>query len=504
MNLIKLTTSFLLLALVSGCYKDKGNYSYLPINGINIKDSSSKTLIAIGVGDTLKLTPKIEQTLQADSLSYEWFVYDNTPSSAYNLPQTVIARTRNLAYKIDVATFTLGRNYKLTYKVTDLKTGVSSFLLYNLLISNDFREGWLVLENINGVADLSIVLPSGKIVHHLYSGQNASSPLNDPLRLEMTSFDVTDALSASGKRMYLVSAGDAVELNYLTFEKRFNYEELFFKAPVPKKPQYINWFGYYYRPDYISSGGGIIINNGQLHYNLTGGFPGAKMWGAELLNPDGRLDYQIYPFVAGGYTYNAAYSVVVYDNVYKRFYVVGSTGLKSFPITASNDVFDMNNVGMDMVYMDSSNVHSQYNAIFQKDETPYYIRFSTVASVAAPVVTLTKALINTPDILNAGSLTSSTITPHIYYSIDNKVFRYETTSNTVALVYSFPEGENITKLRYRKGIPGLPESCLVAATWNGTEGKLYEFTVSPVGGISVPDKEYVGFQKIVDVNYKLP
>ncbi len=501
----KLLYILLALVLLQSCYKDKGHYDLHPINAITIKDNASGSLIAVEVGDTIKLAPQILQTMPVEEkeLEYEWSVYDNSPNSPYNLPNTVIDSTRNLSYVVKGAPFTLGQRYRLTYKVTDKTTGVSSFLLYQLLISNSFREGWLLLEDVDGTTDMSIILPNDTVVHHLYTSTNAAAPLGKPLRLELTPFGVTDDLSASGKRMYIVAEGGAVELNYLTFEKLFDYPQLFFKAPVPADPEYINWRGYLYGSRQYG-GDGIIIDDGKIHYNLVGGFPGAKYWGAELLAPGVNLDYRIFPFVAGGINYNSAYSMVVYDNKNQRFYAVSSTALNAFPASASNSLFDMNNTGLEMIYMDSSNVLGEYNTIMNGAGTPYYLRFSTDATTAAPVITLAKATIADAKILQASSWTSSTITPHIYYSIDNHIYRYETTSNTVASIFSFPSGESITKLLYRKGIPGSQSPYLLAATWNGSEGKLYLFPVTATGNLSNYTKHYSGFNKIVDISYKLP
>lgn len=497
-------TFCMLFMLLQGCYKDKGNYTLHPINEVTIKDSASSKLIALRVGDTLKLHPIIESTegkTDADYI-YEWSVYDNTPSSDYNLPRTVIDSSRNISYVIKGAPFTLGQNYQLTFKVTDKQTGVSAYGFYSLLISNDLREGWLVLENDKGHTDMSIVLPTDTIIHHLYTDRNAATPLGEPLRLELTLFDVTDGLSTAGKRMYLVAKGNAVELNYLTFEKKFDYANLFFKVPGTPDPSYVNWHGYLSGSRLFSSAG-VIIDNGKLHYNLVGGFPGAKMWGAELLNPSGSLNYQLFPFVAGGITYSSAYPMVVYDNVGKCFYTVSSTALGDFPASASDDIFNMNHVGMELINMDSSNVLGQYNTIFKSGNAAWYIKFSTEAKTDAPVVTLAKNQITDPTILTASSFTSSTTTPHIYYSLDNAIFRYETTSNTNLKSYTFPASEKITKLSYRKGVPGALTPYLMVATYDGQQGKLYVFPIDAVGNLKTPIKTYKGFSKIVDVNFKV-
>lgn len=493
-----LTIISILAVLFSSCYKDKGNYEYAAANQMKIT-TTGPINIPITFGDTLKLSPVITQTTaqNEDNLTFEWMVFDNSPASNYTLPKTVIGTARNLSVKITEPPFTLNQNYRLTYKVTDKRTGVSSFLFYNLTIINKYAQGWMFLEDKSGVGDFSMLLPDGTVERNVYSSLNASNPMGKPVKLEITAFQITDDLSPSSKKIYLLTETDGMELSYQTMLKKFNYGYLFYAAPSTFKPTRHTWAST--STSAVLSGSlGVAINNGKVHTNLVGGFPGSKKWGASLLNPAGNQNYTAAPFVAGGTTYVAT----VYDNINKRFYSAGNTVLNAFPGTAST-VFDMNNVGMDLLYMDSANVVREYNAIF-KDETntPWLLKFKTVATAAAPNITLEKKQMVAPDVVSMTAAASSTLTPHIYYSVGNRMYKYETTSNSTVPQYTFPAGETVTVMKFSRAPAGTSQ--LVAVTWTGTESKVYFFNVSTVGDFTAYSNVYGGFARIVDLGYKVP
>ena len=495
---------FLFLAavlLLSACYKDKGNYAYQEINRITVVDPAAGSRIYIYQGDTLKLNPVVNQTFPSDDLSYAWFVYNNSSNSVYTMPRDTIARTPNLSYKVTGDIFVLGENYRLTVKVTDNKTGVSSVRQYDLTISNKYGSGWMFLEEKGNGADMSMILPDNTAEHSIYSLLNPSSPLGKPVSITSSQFNVTDDMSTPNKRIYIQTENDAIELNNLTLTKKFDIGYLFFMKPQVVKPTYIGWAAYIYGAAPFQRIG-IAINNGQVHTNLVGGFPGIKKWGEAITNPDGLYDYNIAPFIAGSTGYSATYPVVVYDKKYKRFYSVGPNALAAFPAAAST-VFDMNNVGMDILMLDSSNVVDRYNAVMKDGSTPYLLQFRTAVTTGDPVATITKTAMNAPGIVNAAALASSTLTPHIFYGTANELYKYETSSDTYSNIYSFPAGENVTKMDYQRSVPGAGQQRLVVTTWNGTEGKVYFFDISPVGdlGGSYTDV-FDGFDKIIDLAYK--
>lgn len=110
---------------------------------------------------------------------------------------------------------------------------------------------------------------------------------------------------------------------------------------------------------------------------------------------------------------------------------------------------------------------------------------------------------NAPGILNMGTAASSVITYHIYYGVNNRIYRYEPSSNSSLEQYDFPAGEKVVLLRCPPPFFDNPQ--VAAVTWDGTQSRLYlfyiSFTATP-GTISAYSVAYGGFGKVVDAQYK--
>lgn len=506
--------SALVLALVvlfSACHKDNSNDGFTPINKIAVTDLKSTGVITVFQGDTLKLKPELSQSMAAnlDQLDFKWVIYNNNGAVSLAMPRFDLATGYGLNQYIDGSFFVLGEPYVVRFTVTDKPSGVTYYLNYNITIGNKYVNGWITLEDNAGKGDLSFVFPDHSAEHGIYSDRN-TTVMTGPKKLEIVPFTVTDDISASGKRLYILAESGSQEYNYLTMVKKFDYAFEFFAAPAIQKPEVMTWYST------ASAGGtarssslGLVINNGKAHSNLVGGFPGIKKWGDVALTPENTTNYSLAPFSAGGPSYPA----IVYDNTSKRFYhirgfnpspVAGS--LESFPggsTSGVSSVFDMNNVGMTMMFLDSADVIHEYTAIMKDaNNAPYLLRFKTANSTAAPIITLKKTEMNAPGILDYSAAAGSTTTPHIYYANGNVISRYETSSNSVLDTYSLPAGENITAMRYAKHSLNNQGPRLAIATWNGSVGKVYYYPVTTTGSLGAYTDVITGFKKVVDMVYK--
>lgn len=496
------------IIILSSCSKDKSTLGLNTLNKIGLADPKTANVVNIFQGEVLNLKPELSQTMaeKIEDLEFEWSVYDNSSTSSYSVPEAVISKAYELKYLVNNEVFTLGQQYLLRLTVKDKKTALSSYLNYTVLVGNKYGTGWLVLEDKAGKGGLSFVFTNNTVEHGIYNDRNAT-PLLGPKKLELTPFAINDDISAAGKRLYILAESGSQEYNYLTMVKKFDYGFEFFSAPAIQKPEVMTWTSPDDKSSARSGGLGVVINNGKLHSNLIGGFPGVKKWGDIAQNPAGNINYSLAPYVSGG----RGYPAIVYDNTAKRFYnvrgysaspIAGS--LEAFPTAASTPTtFDLNNVGMVMLFQDSADVAKEFNAVMKSsDNQAYLLRYKTNKTDDVPAITLTKALINAPGILNYTAASGSTSTPHIYYSNANVISRYEISSNTVVDTYSFPASEQITCIKYAKYAPDKLGARLAVGTWDGSQGKLYYFSVSSTGSIGSYTNVLTGFGKIVDVAYK--
>ena len=502
--------ALLFVATITGCYKDDSNNDIRPVNNIALSDPKAGAQLVVYQGDSLKLKPALTQTMKDNlgQLEFTWIVYNSNGAVSLAAPRVELSKSYELKYLVKGDPFILGEPYVVRIAVKDKETGVTSYLNYNILIGNKYGTGWMTLEDKSGKGDLSFIFPDYTAEHGIYTDRN-TAVITGPKKLEITPYPVSEDISPTGKRIYILAENGSQEYNYLTMVKKFDFSFEFFNAPSVQKPVVMTWLSQYVYSGVRSASLGIVINDGKLHSNLVGGFPGVKKWGAVALNPAGNLNYSLAPFAVGGESYPA----VVYDNLSKRFYhivaynptaVAGS--LQAFPSGSTSSVstvFDMNNVGMTMAFQDSSEVMNEYNAVMKSDDNqPYLLRYKTKNTVSAPNLTLEKKLMNAPGILNHTAAAGSTSTPHLYYGVGNIISRYETSSNLVVETYNLPAGENVTAMKYAKYSSDRTGPKLAVATWNGTEGKVYYFNINNVGSIGAYTHVVTGFAKIVDLVYK--
>jgi hypothetical protein len=367
--------SMLLLLGLSACRNYVSEFEYNAINEVAVKDTNVVSAISAKIGDTLRLNPQLSQSQLGDETNLEFFWTSYEQGGAVNAPITEISRERNLTMPVGFP-FALGKNYLINYRVFDKTTNISRYRQYTLTVVNDLVEGWIITEDDPEGADFSMLLPNGRVIHNLYSTING--PLKDKaIRTELSFPVIDDGISPNRKKMYFVTENNAVELDYLTFTKTYDYNFLFFKAPGVVKPTYINWYS-------LANGGnlGSIINDGKLHVSVTGGFPGSKKWAGQLVAPEVGLNYRLAPFIANGraalttpITNTSAqyYQELVYDELNKRFFAgtVPITALTALPANKST-LFDMNNVGMDMLHMDAGSMTYQYNLVMKDNLNDRY------------------------------------------------------------------------------------------------------------------------------------
>src|SRR5690606_30665274 len=138
--------------------------------------------------------------------------------------------------------------------------------------------------------------------------------------------------------------------------------------------------------------------------NMVGGFPGAKKFSAGLQSPNHGYEYRLAPQHISGNGYSDTYNVIMYDQQNQRFYNVAYDALRAFDAAAIDpSIFDMNNVGLDLVKLDSSNTTEIRNAVMKDDnDNAYLLQFRTHRTAEQPVITVNKRLIGAPGITSAG------------------------------------------------------------------------------------------------------
>ncbi|WP_443939206.1 PKD-like family lipoprotein [Pedobacter sp. MW01-1-1] len=497
---LKLNNRSLLMGLIAatfllGCKKDKSTEASMEVNKVGVTGENGPT-ITVFQNATLSIAPTVTLSMpnKKENMEYTWLAYQNNPSVGITSPRFVISNDAVLSYVIKPELFILGEPYVVRFEARDKETGISAYINYNIVIGNKFSgAGLMVLVDKNGLGDISYVFQDKSVQHNVYSAIN-STPLLKPRKLEIITTNIEDEITAGGKRIYLLAETGSQEVSYTNLIRKFDYSTLFFSPPNVSKPSVMKWQG----------STGVFIGDGKVHINISGGFPGQKKWGVSLLNPDGDLNYDLAPYSVGGTNVSA----MVYDNTSKRFFLAPSSGVKlqNFSPSVSGPAFNLHNVGMTMLYLDSASSANEYNAIMKgADNLPYRLKVKTVnTSAASPNLSVEKVQMNAPDILNMSAAAASTTANYIYYGTENVLRTYAIGTNDIQGTYSFPSTEKITAMRFSRSVLQGTERAprLAVATWDGTQGRLYFFKVANFGVIGEFTDRLEGFGKVVDMGIK--
>ena len=162
------------LFLLQSCYEDKGNYDYKDIGSVvveqpsEIKESSfSQTVMQ---DDSLIVYPVLKlNNIEEKNLEFFW---DMAPQNTQNPQFEELSRQRNL----EVICKAAANKYDLRFRVTDKRTGVSTYTYYSLLVNSVTTRCLLLLCKAGGnqfdISSCPIQPSRGQVGKNLYSARN--------------------------------------------------------------------------------------------------------------------------------------------------------------------------------------------------------------------------------------------------------------------------------------------------------------------------------------------
>ncbi|PSL49856.1 PKD family protein [Chitinophaga niastensis] len=458
-----LTTCWLLF---TGCYKDKGNYQYHDIN--KITTGLTDSTITVFQFDTLHINTSVLQTIpDAAGLSYEWVMY---PDNGVPLTRRTLDTTRNLNALISEGPGA----YVLNLFITDKKTGVTTTKKLSIRVVSALNEGWLVLEDGNTNADVSIITPVDSVFHHIYSKANPKLPL------PAGTHHVYVTNRRGAQNIYFLSPLSGTQVDYSTFMAFASFKDWFFIAPAPKPQIYMTF-----------NGGEAMINDGK-PYGLSVMVPPPYKFS---LAPVGN--YYMAPF-----DMSSIFGPTLYDTISQRFLGQDpySFDLIDFSNAQPGDAFNMNNVGKHLQYAEGGPRSDQTYCLFRnnKNDSLFIYSFSNAGPYSTP--TAVDTVSTAPGMSTAGIFRMSALLPHLYYASGNKLYLYDILAGKARLVYSFAAG---TDVRCMKLLTSDYRTLAVATSESG-EGKVYYFPIAATGDFqgNTYSKVFGGFGKINDIAYK--
>lgn len=534
-------------SLATSCYDDKGNYDYVEINEISIDTRSTGTYFAVDRYDTLTISPTLrftQSTIDDSQLSFKWEMYADDWANSDEKAQVLSNEKVLHAQMTRMESVT---PYAVVLSVTDNSNGCTFRQKYQVSIQPSVLSGLLVLQDDNGKARLdyfasTISEPTFVTPHHIvdvYASANSGAELRGTPRGVSFTLQTKSSYEPQEKRVYVYTDSELAMLDASSFELRHSNAELFMTTPDIISPECVIRSSFY-------DSSTILINNGTPH---TLNQNAAMVFGYQFSRPLrpgsslGGKDIRVskYVYQADEFPSYTGFDAILYDVVNQRFVKINGGNaaepeLKAFEPQneAALKNFDVNNIGKELVWMGKGNA-GQCFAVFTDGagKQIYRCRFNVrstttdeegntvpnpqVNNLAMGVYNLSAATEgNEAKYFEAGRFAN-----HIMYATDKNIYTYDFSSKKGTLINEpFPEDETITAMKIYNvehgtaNINDISGTLLYVATWNGKEGKIYEFALNRTtgrlnnrredaeGNLKKPYGVFGGFMKVVDMCVK--
>lgn len=504
-----LLIAFVGALLFTGCYADKGNYDYREINDIVIDTVGFRMKYEVEMYDQLVIDPVVTftgGTISESDLAYEWHVYQAGQPSSWEIAST--------EKKLDIPFGMAPGDYKVVVYVTDRRNGITSSMTFDVTVADAVPlEGIVILHGENGETDFDFVatptfvdMPEDdkKIIRlpNVLEAQGRIMPGN-PLAIRQLARNW-----GPYNGMYVSSDEELFFLDYTTLQVLLASDELF-----PDHPADIAVANMMNETS-ASNNRMFFMADGTLRE--IGGASERPRWDFAIgtpvpVSPLIQGEVGLWPEAVQG---TSAFGPICYDNVGMRFVTRSynntySRTLLPFPAQAATNIFDMNDIGKEILFL-GMGFNNTYHAMFKDPGLPnyYFYSMNLVAATDTNVPKDKKDMSSLPEIAGAKFFQITTLADMFLYATGRNIYAYDYSgSNTATKINAdFPTGEEITMMKlYVSPWPmGLnpTQRVLYIGTWDGTQGRLYEFGFNPAGGYldEEPLNVLEGFGKITDMS----
>lgn len=519
--LFTISLSLVVIGLVISCSEDKGNYDYVDINEAYVDTVGQKTSFVVGQYEELEINPVIKFTQQdrpESDFTYRWMIYPDSYVEANNTIAEVLSTEKDL--KATISQAPLSTDYAVVLYITDKETGLVHQMKYTVSVQASILSGIMVLHGNNNEYDLDYiatpnavpVIEANRWLKNVYSEVTGkkikgANPFVSAIRRNNTVIDY----------VYVGTEGEFVQLSGKDFTKQYEGSALFKTQPSAIYPQAVvceNQGGRYYT---------VLINNNKVH-NINNRISMAWEYAFSYeLEPEtavsGGLNIAPYIYMSDNQDYTSYIGAIIFDNNSRKFLYIPvsideESKLKNFVTQTS--AIDINNIGKEMLYMGKGYNGTAFSVFTNGTSRELYTINFNIAEVnlADNIQAQRYVLDNQPEALSAKFYACGRNGNVFLYASDRNVYVYEYAGSGMAVKINndFPAGEEITCMRIYnpEGMSGLNDvagTILYIATWSGTEGKIYEFSINRTSGRLENNKEpmnvFDGFGKIEDVAIKV-
>lgn len=500
-----LFTFITVFILVSCDFKDKGNLVITPLTDITIDTTGIPLQTNVEQDSLLTIKPVVTREGVGDgAFSYEWRITLG-PGADFSKAR-VIGKEKHLSAILNGLEPSTNY-YSIWFRVTDNTTGLMKGIVFRVVVEPPARQGLVVADSEDGqTSDLSFIMDTLFTTNWVEKGTTVpkATLLNYHEFSRVNERKITGVLhSLFAQRLYY----NGLLVNFLHGASRNNVfrmrtdaytmiaegKDLFYDGSVNLN------IDYYFKSN-AATGPAWIMNSGKVSNRLT---EAATFSGYRKFSVDVPGNYTCNKFLA----VNSLLSQVInfYDENLGRFLRFPATlNTKATPLesTADSIPFRANNLpGYKVLGGGIGNDLSESRFVLNKGS--YYGIFTlTYAGAPKRLLDISAA----PNIANAVSFVFPSNQAVIYYATANKIYSIRIPQGGAPAyteLYTSPDPITMLEMWRRSGTVTGPnnELCLLAITYNGSEGKVTALPISStelgLGTVNLSRKAtFGGFKKI--------
>lgn len=492
----------LLICIIAGtlvgaasCYKDKGNYSYHDINEVTFSQIDTTTGYAVFIGDSLKISPKLNESQPGTDYTYEWSFYDNINGDK------ILSKEKDLKIKINETPGT----YSLQYRVTDKSNGRLFHVRTNLLVRTSVYEGYLVLNNVNGKSRLDMLsydATTGNFnqITDVLTHMGSSLPeQGKPIKVVATR--VTNAFNWSDSTygIYMITEDGTNRVHPETFDYNPTYNIRYeIVGDIPQDFKADNLIpdpAFYYVVLFLYSGHNVYVRGG-----------GPEMYSLPVNKLNGQEPFRAAPWLVS----TSSQYLTMFDIDARKFCMLSNlAGFTAEPVPVATGPGQPNYpTGKDLLWMGKT--PSGYAYAITQDvggNTRYITRFrpGVLPEISEPI--------NGTDIANATQFAVSANPEYLFYSAGGKVYEYDLYTKTSKLMLDKgaatitylafqPFTANRNPSTYGQWLRWLNIGYSDPGGTEGSNGTLEQYSVPDANEALVLQKKWTGFGNIVSISYR--
>ncbi len=504
------------IALALGsCYDDKGNYTYSEINEIIIDTVGKQTEFEVYQFDILDIPVDIRFALEEvsdEDMEYRWTIYSNAATG--NVAAEVIGTERNLHSVIRQPSS--ADSYSLVLQAKNKLTGIATQMSYTLHVTSQILSGLVVLHTDGAQSDIDYIatpravptVTTSRHIRNAYFTANNQKLPGTPAFVGAVRVNNQAAINS----VYIGMQEELYKVSGKTFELEYLSEAMF-----PVKPAVYNF--QHFLALSRTANTQFIINDGQVH-NIAGQSPFEITFSSALETNEALNAVDLAPFIyiPAVFSSTTKFEAVFYDRLGQRFVMRPQNNMptaKLMPFIAqASSVFDVNDIGMDIWWFERGYQDYGY-AVFEDHAGGRWLYVADFNKAMDATMAVKKCDMRAcPEIADARFYSTGSRGPVFVYATEKNIYTFDYDGSNQAVLINEPFGQNevITAMQIHKpyattnDLGNADGTLLYVATWDGQEGRLYEFSLNETNGYlrdKKPLEVFDGMGRIVDFCFKV-